>query len=71
MPIFEFQCGKCDERFEKLMFSIKATVSCPGCSSTDVEKLPSTFGMSGVEKQTTSSAACGSCSSGSCASCGH
>jgi putative FmdB family regulatory protein len=71
MPVFEYMCGACDERFEKLMFRVSASVSCPACGCEEVERLPSTFGMSGVERQTVSSAACSSCSSGSCSSCGQ
>ena len=69
MPIFEFRCKKCRTKFEKLMFGSKASVACPSCGSSKVEKLPSTFGMSGVEHQTKSSSACAGCSSGSCSSC--
>ena len=66
MPIFEFRCSKCRTKFEKLMFGRAASVSCPSCGSSKVEKLPSTFGMSGVQHQTKSSSACAGCSSGSC-----
>ena len=71
MPVFEFKCEGCGDRFERLVFAASSSVSCPNCGSTELEKLPSTFGMSGVERQTTSAAACGSCSAGSCSSCGH
>lgn len=71
MPVFEFECVNCRHRFERLMFKVTASVACPSCGSTEVDKLPSTFGMSGVERQTTSAAACASCRSGSCSSCGH
>ena len=71
MPVFEFECVSCGDRFERLVFSATSTVSCPDCGSTELEKLPSTFGMSGVERQTANTAACASCSAGSCSSCGH
>ncbi len=71
MPVFEYRCGGCGARFEKLSFSPNPSVACPGCGSREVEKMPSTFGMSGVEHRTTSSTACASCHSGSCASCGR
>ncbi|MGO9378601.1 MAG: FmdB family zinc ribbon protein [Dissulfurispiraceae bacterium] len=66
MPIFEYKCSACGLEFEKLVFG-KTTVSCPECVSEKVVKKFSTFGMSGVEKQTSSG--CSSCSSGSCSSC--
>ena len=71
MPVFEYECAACGDRFERLMFSATSSVTCPSCGSAEVEKLPSTFGMSGVSRQTTSAAACTSCRSGSCSSCGH
>ncbi|HTR44221.1 MAG TPA: zinc ribbon domain-containing protein [Thermodesulfovibrionales bacterium] len=69
MPIFEYQCNACKEDFEKLVYGNQA-VSCPKCSSEDIRKKLSTFGMSGVEKPASSgSSGCGSCKSGSCSTC--
>ena len=42
MPIYEYRCDACDERFEKLLRSMgqaPAKVSCPACQSTDVRRL--------------------------------
>ena len=42
MPIYEYQCRTCDERFDKLLRSMSqapAEVSCPACGSTDVRRL--------------------------------
>lgn len=69
MPIFEFHCARCQTEFEKLMFSREAKVTCPSCGADEVERKPSTFGMSGVEHQTSSSSGCAGCTSGSCAHC--
>ncbi|MDX9715515.1 MAG: zinc ribbon domain-containing protein [Dissulfurispiraceae bacterium] len=66
MPIFEYKCEKCSEEFEKLVHG-SHTVKCPKCSSENVVKKFSVFGMSGVERQTSS--ACSSCTSGSCSTC--
>lgn len=66
MPIFEYKCDKCGHEFEKLVFG-QQEVLCPECGSNMVNKKISVFGMSGVEKQTSSG--CSSCSSGSCSSC--
>ncbi|MCI0469633.1 MAG: zinc ribbon domain-containing protein [Nitrospirae bacterium] len=65
MPIFEYECAACGQRFERLVFGDHKT-QCPACKSWDVKKRPSLFGMSGVKSQTSS---CSSCSSSSCASC--
>lgn len=66
MPIFEYKCASCGLEFEKLVFGNSA-VACPNCTSGEVVKKFSVFGMSGVEKQTSSG--CSTCSSGSCNSC--
>lgn len=68
MPIYEYRCTACRREFEKLVFSTSKVVSCPECGGDRVERRPSTFGMSGVERQTSSG--CSSCSAGSCAGCG-
>jgi putative FmdB family regulatory protein len=42
MPIYEYQCQACDERFDKLLRSMSqapAGVACPACGSTDVRRL--------------------------------
>ncbi len=42
MPIYEFQCNKCDHCFEKLVFVEEdEPVQCPKCRSTQVKKLVS------------------------------
>ncbi|MGO9614366.1 MAG: FmdB family zinc ribbon protein [Dissulfurispiraceae bacterium] len=66
MPIFEYRCNMCGNEFEKLVFA-DCTINCPKCSSPQITKKFSVFGMSGVEKQTSSG--CTSCSSSSCSSC--
>ena len=40
MPIYEFECKKCNKRFEKLMLiSDEKNVECPECHSKNVDKL--------------------------------
>jgi len=70
MPIFEYKCQDCEKDFEKLVSGANPKVSCPHCNSKKIKKKFSVFGMSGVEKQVSSSGAgCTSCSSSSCSTC--
>ena len=42
MPIFEYYCAKCDDRFEKLIMpSDKPEVVCPVCGSRKIEQMVS------------------------------
>ncbi len=44
MPIYEYRCEKCEERFEEyLSSSTKPAPPCPKCGSTDVVRLVSPF----------------------------
>jgi len=67
MPIYEYRCLDCNEKFEKLVLSsAKAKdVECPRCHSRNVKKELSLFGKasSGSSGPALSSAA--SCSVGS------
>ncbi|MBI5195075.1 MAG: zinc ribbon domain-containing protein [Nitrospirae bacterium] len=72
MPIFEYHCQECKEEFEKLVSNANKTIEilCPKCSSKNVKKKFSVFGMGGVEKKVGSSGSnCGTCSSSSCSTC--
>lgn len=46
MPIYEYSCADCDERFEKFVRSMTSTVeaTCPRCGGTHTKKGWSTFG---------------------------
>lgn len=75
MPIYEYNCEKCNKKFEILiMGSDKAR--CPGCGNMKVKRLMSSCGFvsKGRGGETVSSSAgassCAGCSSNSCASCG-
>lgn len=41
MPIYEYSCTPCGERFEELVLrkSDEAEVACPACKSSDVTRL--------------------------------
>jgi putative FmdB family regulatory protein len=44
MPIYEYRCLKCDQKFEEyLSTSDKPTPACPKCKATKVERLWSTI----------------------------
>jgi putative FmdB family regulatory protein len=43
MPIYEYRCEPCSERFEELVRASDPAVACPGCGSTDVQRLLSSF----------------------------
>lgn len=39
MPIYEFECGDCGERFEELMGAEADAPSCPSCGSAQTRRL--------------------------------
>jgi putative FmdB family regulatory protein len=42
MPLYEYQCGKCNHRFEKIQkYSDPAPDGCPVCGGSPVTRLPS------------------------------
>jgi putative FmdB family regulatory protein len=43
MPIYEYRCEPCAERFEELVRASDPAVTCPGCGSSDVQRLLSSF----------------------------
>lgn len=61
MPIYEYKCGKCEEKFElRRSFSDDdKDVKCPVCGAEETERLLSMFATSGV------SSSGDSCSTGS------
>jgi putative FmdB family regulatory protein len=56
MPIFEFTCRGCGQRFETLVTASRRA-TCPNCKSGDLEKLFSTFATRGAGGATGSAAA--------------
>ncbi len=58
MPIFEYVCGECGARFEKLVRGSAQTapIRCPRCGSEQVEKAISVFGRVGGTATASSSA---------------
>ena len=74
MPIYEYACGGCGNRFEKLVRRFAEQVSCPACASAKVDKQLSVFAVGGTSAAP--SLACGApeagCGRGACGggSCG-
>ncbi len=65
MPLFEYQCKKCGNRFEELVSSSDAKAPrCPKCNSARTERQLSVF--SAQSGHGGSSCDSGSCSTGSC-----
>jgi putative FmdB family regulatory protein len=60
MPIYEYRCQECGEKFEKLVrsFSSVPDAKCPKCGGRRVEKALSLFGTKS-SGSTPSAAACG------------
>ncbi len=76
MPIYEYECCNCCERFEKLVFRSDEAATCPKCESSNVHKMMSVFGFkSGGDKGAASSrvgtaaSGCSACAGGSCSTC--
>jgi putative FmdB family regulatory protein len=43
VPIYEYACPSCGDRFEELVRSPAVTPACPGCGSMEPERLLSVF----------------------------
>lgn len=75
MPIYEYVCKDCHKEFESLrsMSQADASIACTACGGENTHRKPSVcYSESGGKALAgSSSAACGSCSGGSCAGCGH
>ncbi|MFN3484750.1 MAG: FmdB family zinc ribbon protein [Planctomycetota bacterium] len=69
MPLYEYLCGRCERRFERLVRSSDAAVDCPECGSRDTRRLFSVFGINlGAPPETSPGALC-NCGAGGCAIC--
>ncbi len=68
MPIYEYECGKCGNRFEQLIRNAKTDVptKCPKCGAAKLEKAFSAFAVSAAQPKHEPSAACSTCPSGGC-----
>lgn len=49
MPIYEYRCPDCDQRFERLVPGFSApTPACPSCGATNGQRLISRLGLAGA-----------------------
>lgn len=74
MPIYEYICLDCRQRFEALrpMKAADAPIACEFCQGQQTSRLLSVFFASSSGKVVAGgSSGCASCSSGACASCGQ
>jgi len=60
MPIFEYKCEKCNEKFTRLIWNIEtdSEVKCPVCNDSKVRKIISTFSPGNANKSSDSSNVC-------------
>ncbi len=77
MPIYEYRCESCSEKFELLTrFAERDSAqACPACESTKTRVLVSSFAVAGGEPLESmdfgaSESTGGGCCGGSCGSCG-
>ena len=57
MPIYEYRCKECEERFEQLV-PLRAEhppVTCPRCGTSEIRKLLSTFATTENNRSTSQS----------------
>ncbi|UCC87082.1 MAG: zinc ribbon domain-containing protein [Anaerolineales bacterium] len=66
MPIYEYVCQECGERYEKFVRSslAKVELKCPKCGSTQATKAFSVFGVQGGGSQSFQTAASSAAASG-------
>lgn len=52
MPVYEFLCKRCNKiySFHSFRVATDRTPSCPKCRSTDLERVPSSFGINASRK---------------------
>jgi putative FmdB family regulatory protein len=46
MPLYEYDCRDCGRRFEKLVRKDETAGPCPHCTSANIERVLSLFGVS-------------------------
>lgn len=66
MPLYEYECSACGERFEALVSAGEkdTTRPCPKCNSEDIERVPSTFAVGTAKSSASQCTTC--CPGGTC-----
>lgn len=73
MPIYEYVCDDCGERYERIVMSKKQVITCPKCASAKHTIQLSVFAAPSIGSKSSTgsaSASTGGCCSGACA-CHH
>jgi putative FmdB family regulatory protein len=60
MPVYQYACLSCAERFERLVMG-QARPACPTCGSDDLERLLSVFAVGAGARREPAPAAGGGC----------
>jgi putative FmdB family regulatory protein len=73
MPIYEYVCGKCKNKFELLRPFNRSQegAECPKCHGESKRILSTCYAKTSSERGESQGSSCSSCSSGNCGSCGH
>jgi putative FmdB family regulatory protein len=69
MPIYEYVCDQCNERFEKIVINKQQEIACPKCASKKATIQLSVFATAGGGSSSPSggfSGGGGSCCGGGC-----
>jgi putative FmdB family regulatory protein len=66
MPIYEYNCRRCHQSFERIILTKGEKITCPKCNSADVDKQLSVFSSHGSRAEAGGSAAGCGCTPQSC-----
>jgi putative FmdB family regulatory protein len=68
MPIYEYQCTQCGERFEvrQSIGEDGSKLHCPKCNAQNPERLVSSFFSPGSSTSAPSGISCPTCNTGTC-----
>ena len=72
MPIYEYHCKNCENKFEKIIFRQPDPIECPNCKSQQTRRLISAFALTSEQSvvrtgiDETGPCACGAPQRGMC-----
>jgi putative FmdB family regulatory protein len=60
VPLYEYRCSQCSEKFERLvrMVDAEGQIACPKCGAVETKRLVSAFGFIGSNASTASGESC-------------